>query len=124
MIPAATAYARMASAMNPKEQAELGYELGATQGLAGVKKAANLAQGAFTLLFTLIILAVAALVGGEFIGAIPTNGPFGSTVSDLENNAQTGFTLFAVGLLIIPAAALIGYLYTNLGGMMGRMAGR
>lgn len=106
-----------------KEKAQIGWRLGAEEGIEGIKKANNLAQGAFTLLFTLIILAVAALVGGEFISAVPQNGTFGNVTTTIEDNASTGFVLFAVGLLIIPAAALIGYLYTNLGGLMGGMNG-
>jgi len=106
-----------------REQAQTGYQLGAQEGLSGISKAANLANGAFTVLFVLIIVAVSALVGGEFISAVPTDGPFSSSITDLENNAGTAFTLFAVGLLIIPAAAIIGFLASRMGGLMGGMGG-
>ena len=102
-----------------RERAEQGYQLGSEDGFSGVTKAFGLADGAFTLLFVLIILSVAALVGGEFIAAIPSDGAFGDSITELENNAGTSFTLFAVGLLIIPAAAVVGYLWTQMGGMMG-----
>lgn len=105
-----------------KLNAQTGWDLGSQGDLSGLKQANNLAQGAFTLLFVLIILAVTALVGGEFISAIPATGPFGDAITDMENNASTAMLLFAVGLLIIPAAALIAYLYQNLGGMMGAMS--
>ena len=110
----------MASAIDGlRKQAEHGWELGTEEGFSGVTKAAGLADGAFTLLFVLVILAVAALVGGEFIDAIPSDGAFGDAVVDMEAHGETAFTLFAVGLLIIPAAALIGYLWTQMGGIMG-----
>ena len=92
--------------------------MGRDEGLSGVSKAAGLADGAFALLFTLIILAVTALVGGEFIGAIPSDGAFNGSIATVEENAGTAFTLFGVGLLIIPAAAIVGYLWTSMGGMM------
>ncbi|MCU4926914.1 hypothetical protein OB905_13145 [Halobacteria archaeon AArc-dxtr1] len=101
-----------------KDSAREGWELGSEDGLSGISKAAGLADGAFTLLFVLIILAVAALVGGEFLEAIPSDGAFGDSIDTLEDNAATSFTLFAVGLLIIPAAAVVGYLWTQMGGMM------
>ena len=101
-----------------RSQAEKGWRLGSEEGISGVTKAAGLADGAFTLLFVLVILAVAALVGGEFIDAIPSDGAFGDSVVDMEAHGETAFTLFAVGLLIIPAAALIGYLWTQMGGIM------
>lgn len=103
---------------------EVGWKLGAEEGFSGVVKAFNLANGAFTLLFVLIILAVTALVGGEFIEAIPTDGPFENALTDIEENSATAFVVFAVGLLIIPAVAIIGYLWVNMGGMMGTMNGR
>ena len=102
-----------------QESAQQGWKMGSKEGLSGISRAAGLADGAFTLLFVLIILAVAALVGGEFISAVPTDGAFGDAITDLETNAATAFTLFAVGLLIIPAAAVVGYLWTQMGGMMG-----
>jgi len=106
-----------------KEQAQAGYQLGAEEGLSGVSKAANLAQGAFTVLFVLIIVAVSALVGGEFITAIPDKGTFNNSITTLESNANTAFTLFAVGLLIVPAAAIIGFLASRMGGLMGGNGG-
>jgi hypothetical protein len=74
-------------------------------------------------LFVLIIVAVSALVGGEFITAIPSDGPFNSSITDIQNNANTAFTLFAVGLLIIPAASIIGFLAARMGGLMGPREG-
>ena len=99
--------------------AELGWQLGSEDGFSGVTRAFGLADGAFTLLFVLVILAVAALVGGEFIDAIPDDGAYSNATEDIETHGGTAFTLFAVGLLIIPAAALIGYLWTQMGGIMG-----
>lgn len=101
------------------DSARKGWDMGSEDGLSGISRAAGLADGAFTLLFVLIILSVAALVGGEFIDAIPSDGTFGDSITTLEENAATSFTLFAVGLLIIPAAAVVGYLWTQMGGMMG-----
>ena len=101
-----------------RRQARRGWELGSEEGISGVTKAAGLADGAFTLLFVLVILAVAALVGGEFIDAMPTDGAYSNATDDMEEHGGTAFTLFAVGLLIIPAAALIGYLWTQMGGIM------
>ena len=84
----------------------------------GAVSAAGLADGAFTLLFVLVILAVAALVGGEFIDAVPGDNAFEAAITDIETHGETAFVLFAVGLLIIPAAALIGYLWSQMGGIM------
>ena len=102
-----------------KSQASAGWELGSEEGFSGVTKAFGLADGAFTLLFVLIILGVAAMVGGEFIGAIPDDGAFSNATAEIEEHGGTAFVLFAVGLLIIPAAAVVGYLWTQMGGMMG-----
>ena len=99
------------------EKARYGFELGRRDRWSGVTKAAGLADGAFTLLFVLIILAVTALVGGEFISAIPQDGAFNDSIATLEDNAGTAFVLFSVGLLIIPAAAIVGYLWTQMGGL-------
>lgn len=109
----------------------LGWELGTREGFSGVVKAFNLANGAFTLLFVLIILSVAALVGGDFIDAIgyetDTDGEpetdWDHAIMTIEENAGTAFVIFAVGLLIIPAVAIIGYLWVNMGGMMNNMRG-
>ena len=95
-----------------------GYKMGRDEGFSGVTRAAGLADGAFTLLFVLVLLAVTALVGGEFIDAVPDDGAFNESIADIETHGGTAFTLFAVGLLIIPAAALIGYLWTSMGGVM------
>ena len=102
-----------------EDSAKLGWQLGSEDGIDGVYKAFGLADGAFTLLFVLVILAVAALVGGEFIDAIPESGAFNTSIEDIEGHGNTAFTLFAVGLLIIPAAALIGYLWVQMGGLGG-----
>ena len=102
-----------------KWKARYGWELGAEEGLDGVRKAFGLADGAFVLLFTLIIVTVSALVGGEFIDAVDSEGPFGDAIAEVESTAGTAFTLFGVGLLIIPAAAIVGYLWTQMGGLAG-----
>jgi hypothetical protein len=113
-----------------RHNARRGWELGSEDGFSGVTKAAGLADGAFTLLFVLIVVAVGALVGGEFIAAIdaPANAadrtPIENGTVAIENNGSTAFTLFAVGLLVIPAAAVVGYLWTQMGGMMGGGMGR
>ena len=107
-----------------KQAAEDGYDLGAEEGIEGVMKAGGLADGAFTLLLVLITLVVAALVGGAFIDAVPADGAFNESIVDMEDNAATAFILFAVGLLIIPAAAVVGYLWTQMGGMIGGGARR
>ncbi|MCU4926915.1 hypothetical protein OB905_13150 [Halobacteria archaeon AArc-dxtr1] len=106
-----------------KHNANRGWEMGREDGFSGVTRAAGLADGAFTLLFVLIILAVAALVGGEFLDAIevPTEDPtpIEESIGDIESNASTAFVLFGVGILVIPAAAVVGYLWTQMGGMIG-----
>jgi hypothetical protein len=106
-----------------RTQARYGFEEGVAAAEGEESTARGLVQGAFTLLFTIIILAVAILVGGEFIGAIPTDGTFGDQISTLEDNAGTSFTLFAIGLLVIPAGAIVGYLWMELGGLAGLTGG-
>lgn len=107
-----------------RTQAEYGWKQGRDKAVSGETTARGLIDATFTLLFTIIILAVSILVGGEFIGAIPTDGPFGDQISTIEDNAGTSFTLFAVGLLVIPAAGVVGYLYTQMGGLVGITGGR
>lgn len=105
-------------------QAKAGFQMGAEKAVNGETTARGLVDGAFTLLFVLIVLAVTALVGGEFIGAMPSNGTFNESMTTLEDNSGTSITLFAVGLLVIPAAAVVGYLYTQMGGVIGMGGGR
>jgi len=84
-------------------------------------KSHNLAAGAMSLLVTVIVLALVALVGGKFFGAIPSDGTFGSQISTLTDNVGTALTIFGVAVLIVPAATAIGYLYRELGGFVGGM---
>lgn len=87
--------------------------------------APNLASGAIMLLVTLIVVALGALVGGEFIAALPSDSPFQSAITAVEENAGTAFEIFGIALLGIPAVAILAYLisrlgpYVNLGGMYG-----
>lgn len=94
--------------------------------LARAKESAsgNIARGAMTLLVSVIVLALATLVGGKFLGAIPTDGVFGSQVGDIESYTGTALTIFAVTLLIIPAAVAVAYVYSNLGAVLGMGRGR
>jgi hypothetical protein len=102
-----------------------GFEEGVAAAEGEESTARGLVQGAFTLLFVLIILAVVALVGGEFIGAMPSgnNTTFNDSMNVLEDNAGTSITLFAIGLLVIPAGAIVGYLWMELGGLAGLTGG-
>lgn len=92
----------------------------------GTGRAANLASGAVMLLVTLIIVLLAALVGGEFASAIPSDSTFSSAIKTMTDNAGTAFTIFGVSLLAIPAVAVLAYIVGRLGGFMnlGSVRGR
>jgi hypothetical protein len=81
-------------------------------------RARNLAAGAVTMLVTLIIVLLAALVGGEFASAIPSDSTFGNAINTTTDNAGTAFVIFGVSLLAIPAVAVLSYIVLNLGGFM------
>jgi cell division protein FtsX len=78
------------------------------------------------LLVTLIIVLLAALVGGEFAAAIPSDSTFSSAITTMTDNAGTAFTIFGVSLLAIPAVAVLAYIVGRLGGFMnlGSVRGR
>ena len=79
----------------------------------------TLASYAIGLLVTLIVLLVAALVGGEFAAAIPSNGTFSSGINSATDSADTAFVIFGVSLLILPAVAAVVLIVRGFGGMMG-----
>lgn len=85
--------------------------------------ARNLAAGAMTLLITLMIVLLAALVGGKFAGAIPSGSPFSQAIQTTTDNAGTAFVIFGVSLLAIPTTAVLAYMITRLGGFIGFNAG-
>jgi len=88
---------------------------------AGLQRqvAQNLAAGAVMLLVTLLIVLLAALVGGEFSGAIPTDSVFSEAISTTEDNAGTAFIIFGVSLLAIPAVSVLAYIVVRLGPFIG-----
>lgn len=79
----------------------------------------TLASYAIGLLVTLIVLLVAALVGGEFAQAIPSNGTFSNGIQSATDSADTAFVIFGVSLLILPAVAAVVLIVRGFGGMMG-----
>lgn len=79
---------------------------------------ANYAIGLFT---ALIVLIMTALVGGEFVAAIPDNSTFSPSIDTMTDNAGTAFTIFGVVLLLLPAGAAIGLIALAFGNSgMGR----
>ena len=88
---------------------------------AGLQRqvAHNLAAGAVMLLVTLLIVLLAALVGGEFAGAIPSDSVFDTAITTMTDNAGTAFTIFGVSLLAIPAVSVLAYIVTRLGPFIG-----
>lgn len=84
----------------------------------------NLVGGALTLLVTLIVVLLAALVGGEFASAIPSDSTFSSAINTTTDNAGTAFVIFGVTLLAIPATAAVAYIITNMGPVIGSMGMR
>lgn len=93
--------------------------------LSGVKTghAHNLAAGAMTLLITLMIILLAALVGGKFADAIPSGSTFASAIGTTTDNAGTAFVIFGVSLLAIPTTAVLAYMISRLGGFLGMAGG-
>lgn len=90
-------------------------------------RASNLAAGAMTLLITLMIVLLAALVGGKFANAVPSDSTFSDAISTTTDNAGTAFVIFGVSLLAIPTVAVLAYMITRLGGFVGftgQMGGR
>lgn len=85
----------------------------------GESVASNLAAGAMTLLITLMIVLLAALVGGKFAAAVPSDSTFSTAINTMTDNAGTAFVIFGVSLLAIPTVAVLGYMITRLGGFIG-----
>lgn len=81
--------------------------------------AANLAGGAIMLLVTLMIVLLAALVGGQFAQAIPSDSPFSESINTTTDNAGTAFTIFGVSLLAIPTVSVLAYIIVKLGPFIG-----
>lgn len=82
-------------------------------------RAPNLAAGAVMLLITLMIVLLAALVGGQFADAIPTDSPFSSAIQTTTDNAGTAFVIFGVSLLAIPTVSVLAYIVVKLGPFIG-----
>lgn len=85
----------------------------------GVGRAANLAAGAVMLLITLMIVLLAALVGGQFAAAIPSDSVFSDAITTTTDNAGTAFVIFGVSLLAIPTVSVLGYIVMKLGPFIG-----
>lgn len=81
--------------------------------------AANLAAGAVMLLITLMIVLLAALVGGRFASAIPSDSVFSSAIQTTTDNAGTAFVIFGVSLLAIPTVSVLAYIVMKLGPFIG-----
>ena len=86
----------------------------------------TLANYALGLLVALMVLLVTALVGGEFIAAMPQNettgeyeGAFGSAIGGMADHAGTAFVIFGVGLLVLPAVGIIVLVVNGFGGFGG-----
>ena len=84
-----------------------------------MSRLSNLAAGAMTLLITLMIILLAALVGGQFAQAIPSDSTFAEAINTTTDNAGTAFVIFGVALLAIPTVSVLAYLITRLGGFVG-----
>jgi hypothetical protein len=84
-----------------------------------ITRAPNLAAGAVMLLITLMIVLLAALVGGQFADAIPTDSPFADAISTTTDNAGTAFVIFGVSLLAIPTVSVLAYIVVKLGPFIG-----
>jgi len=72
-----------------------------------------------TLLITLMIILLAALVGGQFAEAIPSDSTFSDAITTTTENAGTAFVIFGVSLLAIPTVSVLAYIVTRLGGFVG-----
>ena len=84
----------------------------------------TLANYALGLLVALMVLLVTALVGGEFVDAIPADGPFSEAITGMTDNAATAFIIFGVGLLVLPAVGLIVLVVNGFGRFGGMGGGR
>lgn len=84
-----------------------------------VTLAPNLAAGAVMLLITLMIVLLAALVGGQFAAAIPSDSPFNDAITTTTDNAGTAFVIFGVSLLAIPTVSVLAYIVVKLGPFIG-----
>jgi hypothetical protein len=82
-------------------------------------RAANLAAGAVMLLITLMMVLLAALVGGEFAAAIPSDSTFSDAINTTTDNAGTAFVIFGVSLLAIPTVSVLAYIVLKLGPFIG-----
>jgi len=89
--------------------------------MAGLESghASNLAAGAVMLLITLMIVLLAALVGGQFASAIPSDSVFSDAITTTTDNAGTAFVIFGVSLLAIPTVSVLAYIVTKLGPFIG-----
>lgn len=85
----------------------------------GHGRAANLAAGAVMLLITLMIVLLAALVGGQFAAAIPSDSVFSNAITTTTDNAGTAFVIFGVSLLAIPTVSVLAYIVMKLGPFIG-----
>lgn len=85
--------------------------------------AANLAAGAVMLLITLMIVLLAALVGGQFAAAIPSDSVFNEAITTTTDNAGTAFVIFGVSLLAIPTVSVLAYIVMKLGPFIGFNSG-
>lgn len=83
----------------------------------------RLVAGAVGLLVVLMVLGLAALMGGEFIGAIPSDSIYSNVTTDLQDHGETAFVLFAVSLLALPVVAVLGYIIISLGPFVGGFFG-
>ena len=92
-------------------------------GLLRKSPVANITQHAFVFLFLAIVIGVTVLVLGEFLDAIPDDGPFDTQLTDIENNIGTGIIVFGIVLIVIPVVAILAYLWQNMGGMAGATNG-
>lgn len=81
--------------------------------------ASNLAAGAVMLLITLMIVLLAALVGGQFASAIPSDSVFSDAINTTTENAGTAFVIFGVSLLAIPTVSVLAYIVMKLGPFIG-----
>lgn len=85
----------------------------------GQVRGANLAAGAVMLLITLMIVLLAALVGGKFAAAVPSDSVFSNAITTTTDNAGTAFVIFGVSLLAIPTVSVLAYVVTKLGPFIG-----
>jgi len=86
---------------------------------ADTRAQSRLVGGAITLLVVIMLVGLAALLGGEFVGAIPSDAVYANVTTDLQQHGETAFTIFAVLTLAIPVVAALGYIIVNLGPFFG-----